>query len=161
MNEGLFKEQGLDAHQGGEKTDSYPKVSRPPVAILVIATLILIASILSWSFLAEIPVRHAAVGVVADGTIRVLVSPDEISGLDTRAEVLIDGNYHTVESVSADTLSSQQVRTIFGDEDSAQLKPSAENIIITADAAGVADGVKTIFVVTGKQRPIDSLEVTL
>ena len=145
MSEDLFRKESMEHIKSPEQTEDYLKVSHPSAWLVVLA-----AAFFVWGFFGQIPVRLPAAGVVENGEITIFLSAEDVLSVNENVEILIDGIPHKVTQVSNEIISADDLKAQYGELKYYQLKPAEWNFQIKADATGVADGVKSVSVVTDK-----------
>ncbi len=151
MNEELYRKESLNKVANPDKTDTYLKVTNPSVWLIILAAVIILGSFVYWGFVGTVPNRTPALGLVKDQQVTVFMPAENVMAIGDSLEVLIDGVSHTVTGVENGLCSAKQIKETYGEA----INPSEMNFVITAEATGVADGIKSLSVVTNRVRAFD------
>ena len=151
MNEKLFRTESLNKVNNPDKTDAYLKVTNPSIWLIIFAAIILLGSFAYWSFAATIPNRTPAVGYIKDQQVTVFMPAENVMAIGDSLEILIDGVSHAVTGVETKLYSAKEIKDIYGEA----INPSEMNFVITAEAKGMEDGIKSLSVVTNRVRAFD------
>jgi hypothetical protein len=78
MNNSIFRKSSIDRVQSPEQLNDYIRVSNPSAWIIVIATIILLGSVLVWSVFGTLEMEKKVTSVDENGNVVVATVTEEI-----------------------------------------------------------------------------------
>jgi hypothetical protein len=140
-----------------EELDAAIKISTPNIWAVVVLSLLALVLFFLWACFGSISVRATASAWVEGGQGVLCLGADKANGLDPSEDVLVDGAYRTIESISPVPLSSEELESELSSEALNCLDPSSGSYLVRFDASGSDDGEKTASIVVGSVQPLSFL----
>jgi hypothetical protein len=167
-NKSIFRQESLDRMSSPDQLDEYIKVSNPGIWLVLIALIVLFASVMVWGFTGTLPETLTVNGVV-EGNERVVCFVDanaldkDIQGC--KVQVAAAGNADiagVVSEVSPVPYSAAEIAAVYeSDWVTQKLVTGDYSYAVTVDLSGspaYTDGaIASVTIITDEVRPISYL----
>ncbi len=155
MNENIFRKQSIDRISSPEQLNDYIKVSNPSVWVILIAIIVLLAAVLTWSVFGSLPTTLKVNGFVQNGSAVLYVNADTAAKLKEGMAVQMGEAAGTVEEVSGTPVSSRELGEIYGDDFTvSSLMAGDWNYPVRVSASGVPDGLCEMVITIDSVKPV-------
>lgn len=155
MAESIFRKESLDKVSSPEQLNNYIKVSSPSVWLVMIAAIVLLASVLVWAVFGTLPTTVTLNGVHKDG--KMVCYVEDVSSISVGDSIVIDGvERGEITQISEKPISQEDISALYADDEYTLylLNLSQWNYVIEADVSDIADGVTEMQVVVDSVSPI-------
>ena len=155
MAESIFRKESLDKVSSPEQLNNYIKVSSPSVWIVLIAAIVLLASVLVWAVFGTLPTTVTLNGVNNDG--KMVCYAADVSSISVGDSIVIDGvERGEITEISEKPISQEDASAQYADDEYTLylLNLSQWNYVIEAEVSDIADGVTEMQVVVDSVSPI-------
>ncbi|MEA4853370.1 MAG: hypothetical protein VB082_03720 [Christensenella sp.] len=137
-----------------EQLEEAIKISTPGVWVVVVLGILALGAFLLWASMGSIPTKVSSVAWVENTAAVMYIPEDRMKGIDTTKEVIVDGQYHEIISISNEPISAEELKTTLDDEMYYRLNPADWSYEVKFDAQGLGEGAKVASVVVEAVHPI-------
>jgi len=149
----LFRQASLNHMTSPEQLNQYIKITNPSIWLILLAVIILLASLLVWSAFGALPTTIAETGYVENGVMTCYVA--DVSEIKPGMQVKIGDQPGTVASISDTPYSSREISEHYSDDYTIHMLGIGDwDYAVTVNAPGVKDGLVEATIITGEVHPI-------
>ena len=154
MNKQLFRRKSLEKITSPDRMSDYICVSNPSVWMILAAIIVLLAGVCVWGIFGRLDTILQTGGVCKDAQLILYVSEKDYEKLDESTFVSVDGMEYPVSEISEypveiDESFDSYLVHLTG------LSAGDWVYAVTADAAGLKNGIYSADIVTESVKPID------
>ena len=140
-----------------EQLEDAIKISTSGVWAVVILGLLALGLFFLWASLGSISTKVSSTAWVENGMGVMYVPADKMDGVDLTKEVLVDGSYYSIVSISSVAISTEDLKVSIPDEVYYRLDPAEWTYEVRFDASTSDEGLRVASVVTESVRPLSFL----
>ncbi len=96
MNNRIFRQKSIDRVKSPEQLNDYIHVSNPSVWLVLAAIIVLLVGIICWGIFGRLETKVETVGTCVDGTVTCYVREADMSKINSKAKITIDGKAYEI-----------------------------------------------------------------